>query len=192
MTRHNSIRRVSRRSALGIIGAVGIGTGVGTAQPDHDRGRGNDTRQEGAGREEGQPDHHDFECPDGMDHLGTFELVTIEDDDGELLDCYFQQDDGEFHITITGYESKDGEDCEPVTVFYESESHDIGQVASFGGQDTHVDDDPEDGVYDSELETPGGQQAAISLLDFCGTEQGTADEDADDESDNGETDDGSD
>ncbi len=172
MTQDNNIRRISRRTVLGAVGAVGIGTGVGTAQPDHEQHRGNDSRRGGADQEANRPDHQEFDCPAGMDHLGTFELVTIEDNDGELLDCYFEQDDGEFHITITGYESKEGEDCEPIVVYYESDSHDVGQVASFGGNDSHVDEDP-DGVYESDLETNGGQQAAISLIHFCGTERGT-------------------
>ena len=165
----------TRRTVLQTLGVGGLTvglTGVGTAQPDHDRGRGTDGRR----GEATQPDHHDFECPDGMDHLGTFELVTIEDADGELLDCYFEQDDGEFHITITGYDTKDGEACEPIVVSDESDSHNVEQVASFGGTDSHVDDEPEDGVYESELENSGGQQAAISLLHFCGTERGTGDD----------------
>lgn len=163
---------------------IGVGTGLGTAQsqPDRDRGRGRDTDR-GADR----PDHPDFECPEGMDHLGTFEFVTIEDTDGELVDCFFEQNDGEFHITITGYDSKDGDVCEPIVVDYESDTHDVGQVASFGGTDSHVDDEP-DGIYESELENPGGQQAAISVLHFCGTERGS-DVDEDVDGDTGEVDD---
>lgn len=150
---------------------VGLG-GVGTAQPDHDRG--NESPQTDASQ-----DHPEFECPDGMESLGTFEFVPIEDDDGELLDCYFQQDDGEFNVTITGYESTEGEACKPIAVSYESESHVVEQVESFGGTDSHVDADPTDGVYESELETPDGHQAAISLLHFCGTTRGTDDEESD-------------
>jgi len=193
MKQPNSIRQVSRRSVIGTVGAVGIGTGIGTAQSDDDPSRSNDTQQREPGHEASRPANQEFECPDGMIALGTFEFVTIEDADGELLDCYFQQDDGELHVTITGYDSKDGEDCEPIAVSYESESYDVGHVASFGGTDSHVDDEP-DGVYESELENPSGQQAAISLLHFCGTERGTDGDAVDGESngsDGDETDNGS-
>ncbi len=163
----------TRRTVLRTLGVGGLTVGfagVGTAQPDYNRSRRNDTPQGDADSAETQPDD-DFECPDGMEPLGTFEFVTIEDDDGELLDCYFLQEGGEYYITITGYESKEGEDCEPIDVYYESDSHEIGQVASFGGQDIHIDEEPEDGIYESDLENNGGQQAAISLLHFCGTER---------------------
>jgi len=179
--KQSTIRRFTRRTVLRTLGAGGLTlgvAGVGTAQPD-DRGRGAENRSDHT-LEAGRPDHHDFDCPEGMKPLGTFEFVTIEDDEGELLDCYFQQDDGEFHITITGYDTKDDEACEPVTIYYESDRHDVGQVTSFGGNDSHVDDEP-DGIYESNLETNGGQQAAISLLHFCGFERGTGADTADSE-----------
>lgn len=185
MTHPNRTDQQSRRAVLRTIGVagltIGVGTGLGSAQAEPDRtpGRGTDTEQGGD-----RPDHPDFECPAGMDPLGTFEFVSIEDADGELVDCYFEQDDGEFHITITGYDSKDGEICEPIVVDYESDTHDVGQVVSFGGSDSHVDDEP-DGVYESDLENPGGQQAAISVLHFCGTEHGSAVDEGGDETDNG-------
>ena len=106
-----------------------------------------------------------------MDHLGTFEFVIEEDEEGNIIDCYFEQTEGDMDVVmITGFDSKEDEACEPITVYYESTTHDIGHVASYGGKDTHVDDAPEGGVYDSELENPGGQQAAISLLHICGSE----------------------
>jgi len=115
-----------------------------------------------------------------MEHLGTFEFVSLEDDEGTVIECYFEQSEGEIYpITITDFETKAGEDCEPIAVTYESETHTIGQVASSGGMDTHVDDSPEGGVYESDLENRGGQQAAISLIHFCGTENGTKDDSTD-------------
>lgn len=164
----------SRRTVLRGISAAGLagglGTGIGSAQPDETlNGSGNDRSNEAAGNES-RPSHKEFECPEGMEHLGTFEFVTLEDEEGTVIDCYFEQSEGEIYpITITGYESKDGEDCEPITVTYESETHTVERVASFGGTDTHVDEEP-DGLYESDLETEGGQQAAISLIHFCGTE----------------------
>ena len=83
-------------------------------------------------------------------------------------------------VTIAGFDSKPDEKCEPITVYYESADYTVGQILSFGGMDTHVDAEPSGGVYESELENPGGQQAAISLLHICGTElivdDSTADE----------------
>lgn len=148
MKQPNSVRRVSRRSVISVVGTLGIDTGIGTAQPDDDRGRSNDTQQGEVGPEASRPAHQDFECPDGTVALGTFGFVTIEDTDGELLDCYFQQDDGELHVTITGYDSKDGEDCEPIAISYDSERHVIGQVALFGGTNSHVDDESNGGDGD--------------------------------------------
>ena len=174
--------KLSRRTALRAIGAtgvaVGFGTGVGAARPDHAGRSGAEKRK----REQNQPGHKEFDCPEEMEHLGTFEFVIEEDDDGNVIDCYFEQTEGdEALVTITDFDSKDDEECEPIVVYYESDSHAVGQVSAFGGMDTHVDDEPEDGVYESELENRGGQQAAISLLHICGTEL----EDEDDGTDNG-------
>ncbi|ATW88493.1 hypothetical protein halTADL_1739 [Halohasta litchfieldiae] len=160
--------QTSRRSVLRGIGATGIATGVGAgigaAKPDNGR------RQGAEKRKENRPGHKDFACPDGMEHLGTFEFVIEEDDEGNVIDCYFEQTEGqEGLVTITGFDSKADEECEPITVYYESATHTVGQISAFGGMDTHVDAEP-DGVYESDLENRGGQQAAISLLHFCGTE----------------------
>ena len=169
-------RQPSRRTVLRGIGAAGIaagiGTGIGAARPDHSRGRGAENRRKGAtDHKRNRPGHKDFTCPDGMTHLGTFEFVVIEDEEGTIVDCYFEQTEGEMGlVTITGFDSKPDEECEPVTVYYESADYSVGQLSSFGGMDTHVDAEPSGGVYESELENPGGQQAAISLLHICGTE----------------------
>jgi len=105
-----------------------------------------------------------------MMHLGTLEFVVEEDDEGTIVDCYFEQTEGEMDlVTITGFDSKPDEECEPVTVYYESADYAVGHLSSFGGMDTHVDAEPSGGVYESKLESPGGQQAAISLLHICGT-----------------------
>jgi len=193
--KRDTSEKLSRRTALRTIGAtglaVGFGTGVGAAQPDHAGRRGAENRKRGQNQERNRPGHKDFDCPEGMEHLGTFEFVVEEDDDGNVIDCYFEQTDGdEEPVTITGFDSKEDEECEPIVVYYESDSHEVGQISSFGGMDTHVDDEPEDGVYESDLENRGGQQAAISLLHLCGTElEEDTDDDADD-GDNGDSDDG--
>lgn len=188
--KRDTSEKLSRRTALRTIGAtglaVGFGTGVGAAQPDHAGRRGAENRT----GEQNQPGHKEFDCPDDMEHLGTFEFVVQEDDDGNVIDCYFEQTEGEEElVTITGFDSKDDEECEPITVYYESDSHDVGQISSFGGMDTHVDEEPEDGTYESDLKNRGGQQAAISLLHVCGTELEEDADDADNDT-NGDSDDG--
>lgn len=152
----------TRRRILQGIGAtgvaVGLGTGIGAARRPRNRG------------------NQGYDCPDGTVSLGTFEFVVEEDDDGNVVDCYFEQtDDGDEVVTITDFENKVDEngteqECEPISVTYEVDGYTVESVASFGGNDTDVDSDPADGTYDSHLVNPGGQQAAISTLYFCGTE----------------------
>lgn len=182
MRQTTNTNRFSRRAVLWGIAATGVagglGAGTASAQPNETPG-GGEGRGQGQGQGQGgtQPGHEEFECPDGMDHLGTFEFVTVENDAGDVADCYFEQrDDDRFAVTVTDYESKADEGCEPISVSYESETHTVGQVSSFGGNDTHVDAEPTDGVYESELETEAGQQAAISLIHFCGTDEDRTDE----------------
>jgi len=204
MKRKDTTGQTTRRTVIRAIGAAGITagitTGIGAAQPDHARGGRENARKRHAEREQNRPGHKDFECPEGMEHLATFEFVVEEDEDGTIIDCYFEQTEGDDGaVTITDFDSKDDEVCEPVTVYYKSATHAVGQVSSFGGMDTHVDEEPEDDVYASALRNRGGQQAAISLLHFCGTlleEDDEDDEEMDDgdevDDDGGEVDDGGD
>lgn len=150
-TNERSERQLNRREtlhALGAAGALGVfGTGVGAA-----RGRGN-----------GRGPPQKCECPEDS-FLAKYEFVTDDDD------CYFELAEGEDVIDITGWESKDGEDCEPITVFYTADGYRIDAICAFGGTDTNTVDDP-DGTFESDLTNPGGQQAAISNLTFCGEEE---------------------
>jgi hypothetical protein len=162
MDEQNNSNQSTRRRVLQGIGAagvaVGFGTGLGAAAPPRN------------------PGNQGYDCPEGTVSLGTFEFVVEEDEDGNVVDCYFEQTGGEDElVTITDFENKvdeDGEEeeCEPVSVTYEVDGYTVDSVASFGGNDTDVDSDPADGTYDSDLENPGGQQAAISTLYLCGTE----------------------
>lgn len=163
MEQENNGRSTRRRFVQGVGGAgvvVGLGSGLGAAKPSRNRNRGN----------------QGYDCPEGAVSLGTFEFVVEEDEDGNIVDCYFEQtDDGEALVTITSFENKvdeNGEEeaCEPISVTYEVDGYTVESVASFGGNDTHVDSDPEDGTYESDLVNPGGQQAAVSTLYICGTE----------------------
>ena len=162
----------TRRRVLQGIGAsglaVGFGSGLGAAKPPR-----KDKQNKGNRKNRG---NQGYDCPEGTASLGTFEFVVEEDEDGNVVDCYFEQtDDGAELVTITGFENKvdeDGEpeECEPISVTYEVDGYTVESVASFGGNDTHVDSEPADGTYDSDLVNPGGQQAAISTLYVCGTE----------------------
>lgn len=169
MKEKRSISELSRRRVLQGIGAagvaVGLGSGIGAAAPP--RNPGDQSRNRG---------NQGYDCPEGTVSLGTFEFVVDEDEEGNVVDCYFEQTDGEDQlVTITDVENnvdEDGEEeeCEPISLAYEVDGYRVESVASFGGNDTHVDDDPADGTYDSDLVNPGGNQAAISTLYICGTE----------------------
>lgn len=89
----------------------------------------------------------------------------------DLIDCYFEEETDTGLIEITYWESKDGEECEPIYVEWESTSDSPTYVATeglaFGGDDCDEIDSPRNGSYTSELVNDGGNQAAISNLQFC-------------------------
>lgn len=173
---HTSSESTRRRviQGIGATGvAVGLGTGIGAAAQPRNPGK-NKGMHGGAAPD--NPGNQGYECPDGTVSLGTFEFVVEADEEGTIEDCYFEQTDGgDELVTITDFENKtddDGEEhaCEPISVTYEVDGYVVESVASFGGNDTHVDADPADGTYDADLVNPGGEQAAISTLYICGTE----------------------
>ena len=160
-TNERTERQWNRREALHALGAAGalgvFGTGTTAA-----RGRGNGGGPpNGGGNGRGPPQK--CECPEDS-FLAKYDFVTDDDD------CYFELAEGEDVINITDWESKEGEDCEPITVFYTAEGYRIDAVCAFGGTDTDTVEDP-DGTFESDLTNPGGQQAAISNLTFCGEEE---------------------
>ena len=139
----------NRRRLLQGLGAAGAGS-VLLAGPASARG--------GNGRGGGPRER--CSCPDGT-FLAKYDFVV---DDEE---CYFVLAEGQDVIEISDWESKEGERCEPLTIYYDAPGYEIEGICAFGGRDTHVDDDP-DGVFESDLTNPGGQQAAISNVTFCG------------------------
>lgn len=166
-SRSTDISNMNRRRilrSLGAAGALGVfGTGTGAA-----RGSGGNGPPEGRGPpEKDVPPGQSCECPEG-EFLAKYEF------DDET--CEFVREDGDVFVDIT-YESdsgefnKDGEYCEPNYIEFEAEGYVIQGVCAFGGLDTS-DDYDEDGLesFESNLKNPGGQEAAISNITFCGTE----------------------
>ncbi|MDR5672518.1 twin-arginine translocation signal domain-containing protein [Halalkaliarchaeum sp. AArc-GB] len=147
-----SIDRRKVLKGLGAAGALGVfGTGSAAARGPGGNG----------------PPGQSCECPDG-EFLAKYEF----DDD----ECEFVREDGDVVVDIT-YDpdsdefNKDGEYCEPNYIEFEADGYVIQGVCAFGGLDTSEDYD-EDGLtsFASDLENPGGQEAAISNITFCGAE----------------------
>ncbi|MDR5656132.1 twin-arginine translocation signal domain-containing protein [Halodesulfurarchaeum sp. HSR-GB] len=117
------------------------------------------------------PCHRDFTCSGDGTYV-KFEFVIEEDDEGNVLDCYFEEETDTGLLEITDWEHKPGEPCEPIAVEWDSDTHVATTVLAFGGRDCELVEDPgtsynADGDGDAGLDTPSGQTAAISNLQFC-------------------------
>lgn len=159
-------RGIDRRTVLkgaaagaGIAGMPGLAVAKnnGNGPPDD----GNGPPDDGSGPPNNGPPGQSCGCPDGT-FLAKYDFEN----------CSFELAEGEDVIEIMAWESKGGEDCEPVAVTYEGDGYLVEEICAFGGMDTDTDDDP-DGEFESDLTNPGGQQAAISNITFCGTEEET-------------------
>lgn len=150
----------NRRTLLKGVGAAGTVAILGTT-PAVAKGDG------------GKPCHKDFTCED--EDGAYVKIEFVEDDEGN---CYFEEVTDTGLVTVTDWESKDGEDCDPVRVELE---YDAGFTASklmaFGGTDCETktvdvsgDDDRLDS-YESGLQNNGGDTAAISNIQFCIVEE---------------------
>ncbi|GCF13354.1 hypothetical protein Harman_12890 [Haloarcula mannanilytica] len=146
---------INRRRLLGVIGSGAatalLGTGVGAAKPDHANGNNGNN---GVGP-----------CTCGGCPEGTFcGKIEGAPEDGETYT--FESDGDSFSVTIESVTEKaDGE----VTCFEFSTDDEVKQVCVKGGPDTATYDD---GDLEGELcapTNPGGQQAAISNVSFCGS-----------------------
>ena len=128
-----------------------------------------------AGVTQGNP-QEDCECLDGF--TGKYDFSSGE----------FVHTEGEDLVTIEDYTNKEGEENEPVAVTYSvPDGYIVTNVCSFGGTDTHNDNDP-DGEYESDLTTGGGTRAAISNITFC-VEEEEEEEDEEEEKEEEEEDD---
>lgn len=113
----------------------------------------------------GKPCHKAFECTEGDTYV-KFEFVTETDEEGYITGCYFEEETDTGLIEITDWDSKDGEECEPISVEWEVDGYVATTVMAFGGDDCDTVDDPGT-AYTSALENNGGNTAAISNLQFC-------------------------
>jgi len=162
---------IDRRTVLRGVAASGIvlagipgisGAAAARGGPPGNRGRGGSPGNRGGGI-----CHKGFEC--AGDASVKLEFVIEEDDDGNVVDCYFEEETDTGLVEVTSWEGKDGTACEPIAVEWESDGYAVSEVMAFGGTDCHTATEPE-GSYSSGLENNGGQQAAISNLQFCLTE----------------------
>lgn len=164
-SKHPSRRTVLQgavASGLGFVGIAGFGQPVGA---------------------QGKPCFKEFECDDEATYA-KIEFVIERDDDGNIVDCYFEEETDTGLVEVTSWENKEGEECEPVYVEWESELHEATKVKAFGGGDCETVEDP-GGSYDADperetepdndedggLDNSGGNVAAISNLQFCLVEE---------------------
>jgi hypothetical protein len=118
----------------------------------------------------GGPCFKDFECEDGTSV--KIEFVIEEDDEGNITDCYFEEETDTDLVTVDDWESKDGEECDPtsVTLSY-ADGFTASKLMAYGGRDCDTETvdvtEEELDAYESGLETKSGNRAAISNLQFC-------------------------
>lgn len=144
---NRAVSNIDRRTALKGIGAMGVASVIGTTTVAAD-----------AGAEE-------CDCPAGTVAWGKYEFVDC-DFEFEKGDS-FELGGGGLLVEITDWESKEGEECEPISVEYEAAAgYAVTHICAFGGNDTDTDDEP-DGTYESDLENNGGKRAAISHITLC-------------------------
>lgn len=163
---------LNRRTLLHGVGAVGtvgiVGVSPAAGRGNQGRGRGNQNNGNVMGQQENDNSLDSCDCPGGTI------LVKYNVENGE--DCRFVNAEGPDVIDIIDWVNKDEEECQPIEVEFTVQEGYIlaGEVCSFGGNDYHADEPSEDnGVYTyvSDLETRGGQQAAISNITFCVVEE---------------------
>lgn len=162
---------IDRRTALKTVGVAGVGM----------YGFSGAAKAKGGGGPPGQS----CDCDDSEgDFIAKYEFQCTEQEcaeyDDENEECLeyecvewgFVLEEGMDVVDITVIEVKDDDDSEPITVEFEADGYVVQSVCAFGGNDTNTTED-EDGIteFESDLENPGGQQAAISNITFCGVEE---------------------
>jgi hypothetical protein len=151
---------INRRRLLGIVGGGAatalLGTGVSAAKP----GNGNNGNNGNSGNNGVGP------CTCGGCPEGTFcGKIEGAPEDGKTYT--FESDGDSFSVTIDGVTEKAGGE---VTCFEFSTDDVVEQVCVKGGPDTKTyDDDPAERDELCAPTNPGGQQAEISNVSFCGT-----------------------
>lgn len=158
----NNGHDIDRRTALKTVGMVGTGFIGGSALTGEAAAKGREKSNQGRGEgNRGPPCFKDFECEEGE----TYAKIKFITENG---DCYFEEETDTGLIEITSWESKDGEECEPIHVEWTAEGYEATIVTAFGGNACDTEEDP-GGSYsvDGELTNNSGQTAAISNLQFC-------------------------
>lgn len=112
----------------------------------------------------GPPCHRSFSCEG--DYFVKLEFVQYWDDDEDAYVCQFVEETDTGLVQITDWEGKDGQECDPISVTWDSDGYVVTNLMAFGGRDCETVTDPGES-YTSRLENNGGQQAAISNLQFC-------------------------
>ena len=150
-----------RRRLLQGIGAMGALGAFGAGQVS--------ARGPGGG---GPPGQSCEDCPDGKEFIAKYEFECVDwDEDDNCIEWDFVFEKGDDIVDITVIEEKDDDPSEPISIEFEAEGYVIQHVCVYGGRDNDEKTD-EDGLdeFKTDLENPGGQQAAISNVVFCGEE----------------------
>lgn len=175
-----SVLRRNLLKGAGAAGVVGvIGTGAVLSQRNGGSGGNDNSNNPGSGDNgettTNQPPNgpngnpmDPCDCPD-MDLKAKYDFEDCEfvhEEGPDLVDIHYDGTDPD--------QNKEGEECEPIVIDYTPhEGYEIVKICAFGGNDNdQVDIDPpathsDPSTYVSDLETPGGQRAAISNLRFC-------------------------
>lgn len=168
---NDSKYNLNRRTALKAAGMAGMGFsgfgGVASARGPQDNAGG------------GPPGRSCEGCPDELDNVDfeakyKFECVDTDPGTGECIDWNFVFESGDDVVDITyifddDKYNKNGEKAEPNFIKFEADGYIIQSVCVYGGRDTDRKVS-EDGLteFASNLKNPGGQEAAISNVVFCG------------------------
>jgi hypothetical protein len=150
-----------RRRVLGLLGGTAgtvFGTGIASARPG--RGRGRKNADENTGHNGVGPCTCES-CP------GDTFCGKIDGPPEEGKTYSFSSDDDSFSVTIEEVYTKNGGEAK---CFSFSSGDTIETVCIKGGPDTATYADSPEGEKLCAPENPGGQQAGISNVSFCGTE----------------------
>jgi hypothetical protein len=152
----NNKHGLNRRKLLGLVGSGTAGAMFSTGYAaGRGRGRGEKSSSRGVG-----PCTCPEPCPDE-----TF-CGKIEGAPKEGRTYTFTSGEDQYSVTIDSVTSKEGDE---ITCFTFSTNDNVERVCIKGGPDTNTYDDDPAGDKLCAPTNPGGQQAEISNVSFCGT-----------------------
>ena len=167
MSDKNSARHGNGIERRTVLRNVGVASGAGLFGTSVFSGS---VAARGSNQGGGGPCHREFDSECNGDHYVKIEFVIEVDEETGEIECFFEEETDTGLVEITEWEGKDGEECEPIAVEWESDGYVATKVMAFGGTDCVTVDEP-DGQFDERLENPAGRQAAISNLQFCLAEE---------------------